>query len=286
MKLEKAVVTAAGQGSRMLPLTRGIRKEMLPLCSKTSADTFMLKPLVHLIFEQLYRVGIRSFCFVVRTDEHMIKDYFTLKESYIDYLKKMGRYTEELETLREMVSDSHIEFVNQVRPEGFGDAVLKSKRFVGDDDFLVHAGDGYLLHGDLVITRLMGVHLRHGSSATLVTRRVNDPSKYGVVSKYTRVGSRPEVYLVDGVVEKPKHPPTNMALTAVYAFKPDLMVHLAWPERPRGSQSELTDGIAGLIKSGRKVYAIGLREGKTKWLSVGSPEGYLRALEITRRSPA
>ncbi|MEM3670619.1 MAG: sugar phosphate nucleotidyltransferase [Thermoprotei archaeon] len=286
MTVGKAIITAAGEGSRMLPLTRGIRKEMLPLCARSESDGLTLKPLVHLIMEQLYRAGVRSFCFVIRKGEHMVKDYFTLEESYVTYLKSVKRYSEDLEALKRMISDVQLEFVEQPVPQGFGEAVYRAKQFVDGDLFALYAGDGYLLRGDSVVRKAFAVHAGRKPSATLLARKVENPSKYGVISDTKPVSKRPQLYKVGSVVEKPVHPPSNLALTAFYVFSPELMDELGAALTERRVQLELTEGIMRLIEHGRDVYACLLNERRQKWLSVGSPESYLRALEITRRRPA
>jgi UTP--glucose-1-phosphate uridylyltransferase len=284
LEVEKAVITAAGEGSRMLPLTRGIRKEMLPLCAKSSSNGFTLKPIVQLIMEDLYEVGLRSFCFVIRRGEHMIRDYFELKTSYLEYLKKTKRYAEDLENLRRMISNVELEFVYQSVPKGFGDAVLKAKRFVGDDDFVLHAGDGYTLNGSTLLRKLVRVHKKLEASATLVTRVVDDPTKYGVVSGSQEVVKGEKVLVVNHLVEKPRSPPSKFALIAVYAFSPLIMGALENTAPGATGELELTDGITNVLRMGGKVYSIELDEPKSKWLSVGSPEGYLKSLETSRLS--
>lgn len=284
MKIEKAVITAAGEGSRMLPLTRGIRKEMLPLCAKSRSDGLTLKPLVQIILEELYALGLRSFCFVVRRGEHMIKDYFTLRETYLKYLKRMGKLSEDLEALRQILSDVNLEFVYQPLPKGFGDAVRRATDFVGDDPFVLHAGDGLILNGRQVYAGLVDAFLKTQASGMLLTRLVNNPTKYGVVSGRFEVVNGSRVFYVDGVVEKPTSPPSNMALVAVYVFDHTIMDALQATVAGPTREVELTDGIMHLIRRNGRVYALELDEVKYKWLSVGTPEGYLKALEITRLS--
>ncbi len=284
MKVEKAIITAAGEGSRMLPLTRGIRKEMLPLCAKSRSDGLTLKPLVQIILEELYALGLRSFCFVVRRGEHMIRDYFTLRESYLRYLRRIGKLSEDLEALRQILSDVNLEYVYQPLPKGFGDAVRRAADFVGDDPFVLHAGDGLILNGHQVYAGLIDAFLRTQASGMLLTRLVNNPTRYGVVSGRFEVVNGSRVFYVDGVVEKPANPPSNMALVAVYVFDHTIMDSLQATTPGTTGEVELTDGIMHMIRSRRRVYALELDEVKYKWLSVGTPEGYLKALDITKLS--
>lgn len=214
----------------------------------------------------------------------MIKDYFTLRESYLKYLKKTGKLSEDLEALRQILSDVNLEFVHQPLPKGFGDAVRRAADFVGDDPFVLHAGDGFILNGRQVYAGLVDAFLKTQASGMLLTRLVNNPTRYGVVSGRFEVVNGSRVFYVDGVVEKPTSPPSNMALVAVYVFDHTIIDSLqATVVGPTG-EVELTDGIMNLIRRNGRVYALELDEVKYKWLSVGTPEGYLKALEITRLS--
>ncbi|PSN85606.1 hypothetical protein B9Q02_05645 [Candidatus Marsarchaeota G1 archaeon BE_D] len=282
MLIKKAVITAAGEGSRMLPLTRGIRKEMLPLCARSFENGFTLKPVVQLILEDLYYIGIRNFCFVVRAGEHMIKDYFTLKPSYMSYLKKKGRLSQDVERLYEILSDVNIQYVYQKTPRGFGDAVFKARSFVRDDDFIVHAGDGYVLNGQALFKKLIDLHERLSASATLIVRRVADPKRYGVIAGKSEMYESERLIRVERLIEKPPNPPSNLAIVAVYAFKPELMEHLSRLKPGATGEIELTDALMKLIEAGGKVYALELDDINSSWLSVGTPQSYLKALETTR----
>jgi len=281
--IKRAVITAAGEGSRMLPLTRGMRKEMLPLCARSAENGLTLKPVVHMILEDLYDLGIREFCFVVRSGEHLVQDYFTIKPSYLEYLEKSGKLSGDLNRLRHILSDSTVHYVRQTVPRGFGDAVLKAKEFVGDESFVLHAGDGYLLHGKEFLQRMFSLHISKKSFATLAVRRVENPSRYGVISGKFVSDGRTGAIKVDTLVEKPSEPKSNLAIVAVYLLTHEIMKMLENTQTSHTGEKELTDGIMTLVRSHKKVYALEL-DSKTKWLSVGDPRGYLRALEETKIS--
>lgn len=281
--IKKAVITAAGEGSRMLPLTRGMRKEMLPLCARSAEDGLTLKPVVHMILEDLYDLGIREFCFVVRLGEHLVQDYFTLKPAYVEYLERSGKLSGDLDRLRHILSDSSVHYVRQTIPLGFGDAVLRAKEFVGDESFVLHAGDGYLLHGKEFLQRMLSLHASKKSSATLAVRRVENPSRYGVISGKFVSDGRIGAIKVDSLVEKPAEPKSNLAIVAVYVFRQEIMDALESTKKSHTGERELTDGVMNLVRAHKKVYALEL-DSKTKWLSVGDPRGYLRALEETKIS--
>ncbi len=284
--METAVVTAAGEGSRLLPLTRGMRKELLPLCARSVNGGITLKPLLNMIFEQLYSVGIRRFCFVLRKGENTWKNYLALNDEYMTRIKEKGKSYEDIERLKKMIDDSEIGFAYQPTPKGFGDAVAKAERFVKDEDFIVHAGDGYVMSGEEVLRKLIKIHSDSKPGATLISREVKDATRYGVVNGVEKEVSGDTVLDIGDIVEKSPNPPSNKALIAVYAFNRSIFGELhANSPNERTKELELTDGIRSLLSSGSKIYAMPLNQDSNQWLSVGSIEGYLKAFDATRMNP-
>src|SRR5213083_1490813 len=134
-------------GTRLLSATKEQPKEMLPIFARGMRGDLCLKPIVQLIFEQLYSVGFREFCFIVGRGKRAIEDHFTPDFSYVSMLdsKGLGDAAMELEAFYKTVDGSTVVWVNQPEPRGFGDAVLKAKSFAGNDRFLVHAGDSHFI---------------------------------------------------------------------------------------------------------------------------------------------
>ena len=147
----KAVIPVAGLGTRLLTATKVQPKEMLPVFAK-EGDELCIKPLVQLVFEQLFDFGIREFCFVVGRGKRTIEDHFTPDGDYLKRLTMRDRsvtstgaaMASALERFYRRVDGASIMWVNQPVPLGFGHAVLQAKVFAGDDPFLVHAGDAYV----------------------------------------------------------------------------------------------------------------------------------------------
>jgi len=133
--MRKAVITAAGLGTRLSPATKELPKEMLPIFHR-EGDRIVVKPLLQLIFEQLHDVGIREFCFVIGRGKRAIEDHFTPDPIFLRELRERGkgREAESLERFYAMLSDSSITWVNQPEPRGFGDAVLGASFKPGTDD--------------------------------------------------------------------------------------------------------------------------------------------------------
>jgi len=145
----KCVLTVAGMGTRLLPLTKELPKEMLPIYSRTKSDELVLKPILQVIFESLYDYKIRDFCFVVGKTKHAVESHFTPDPDMLDFLKK-ERKRKLFDMLKDYFSKlekSNIVFTYQPKPIGFGDAIKRGEKFVGNENFLLHAGD------DIVISK-------------------------------------------------------------------------------------------------------------------------------------
>jgi len=283
----RGVVTLAGEGTRMLPWTRGLRKEFLPLYDRGADGTPVLKPVAHLVVETLARAGADRLTLVVQPrDLEFVRNYFTVDT---DFLARHRDHSERLTETRRFyrtLEKLSFTFTVQRSPAGFGDAVLQSRSSVGREPFLLHAGDGVLLErrrGSLLgsMARLLD---HEDLDAVLLVRRVADPRRYGVVEGTlgSPVGGVRRLE-VSGMTEKPLEPRTRWAATAVYAFRPSLFPALeTFRRRAHPRELELTDGIRTVISGGGRVAALVLDARFGEWRSVGSPEGYVRALGRTR----
>jgi UTP--glucose-1-phosphate uridylyltransferase len=283
----EAVVTLAGEGTRMLPWTRGLRKEFLPLFDRAEDGVPVLKPVAHLVVETLHAAGADRFTLVVQPkDRAFVAGYFAIDARF---LERHQRHAERLaETRRFYRTIRRVRFrcAVQLRPRGFGDAVLASRRSVGHHPFLLHAGDGTLLERRRGRTLATMARLleRDDLDGVLLVRHVADPRRYGVVEA-RRAGTFDGVrrLAVGSMVEKPARPKTHWAATAVYAFRPSIYAALErYRRRRRPAELELTDGIRTVIEDGGRVAALVLAPGLGEWRSVGSPEGYARALARSR----
>jgi len=279
-RISKAVITAAGLGTRLLPATKEQPKEMLPLFAPSRYGV-VLKPALQIIFEQLYDIGVREFCFVVGRGKRSIEDYFTPDYGFLDYLKGAGKIAQAacLEEFYERIRNSHILWVNQPAPRGFGDAVLTAAPFVGNDPFLVVAGDNYVLSpNNAHLHRLLEAFAHPEVDAAFLTEQVQDPRPYGVV-----VPSDPAPthgFYVQSVVEKPKHPPSSFIIVSFYAFPPLLIDILRETPPGYGGEVQLTDAIQQLIRKGLRVVAVPLRDNEFR-LDIGTTETYWRALQAS-----
>lgn len=273
----KAVITAGGIGTRLLPFSKEIPKEMAPLLTRGHNKTKSLKPIVQAIFEQLYDSQIRDFFLIVGRGKRAIEDHFTPDRGFLQLLANKGKKTRELVAFYSKVESSNLAFVLQPEPLGFGDAVLKmSGHLVGD--FLVHAGDTYIISPDAkYLERLRAAHVAQKADATVLLQKVKDPSQYGVV-----VGSELSngILSIRQAIEKPRRIVSNTAIMPVYIFNESIFHALGKIKTGIGNEFQLTDGIQYLISEGRKVVGVTLTD-KDIRLDIGSPETLIEALRIS-----
>jgi len=276
MRPEKAVITAAGVGSRLLPATKEIPKEMFPVVVYRGGR-WTLRPALQAIFESLYDVGIRNFCFIVNRFKRVIENHFCPDDEFVRFLESRGK-REEAEDLREFyrkVRDSTIVYVNQYEPLGFGHAVLIARAFVGRDPFIVHAGDDYIISpGNDHLRRMMRVFEEREANAVVLSERVEDPRKYGVI-----VGRQVEegVVEVEGIVEKPREPPSNIAVVAVYVFNHRIFEGLEAVGFDESGEIPLSLAIDYIARRYGGVYGV-LLGGGEKRVDVGSLDSYIGGL--------
>lgn len=278
--LKTAVIPAAGLGTRLLTATKEIPKELLPVFDKGFKGGSVLKPMLQIVFERLYDVGFREFCFIVGRGKRAVADHFTKDEGFISYLRSKNKedIAEELEDFYRKIAASKIVMVNQPEPKGFGDAVANAEVFTSNEPFLVHAGDDLILSSrNSHINRLIKVFEEKNADSVFFVQRVQDPSRYGVI---TGVRVRPGLYKVIDMVEKPRTPPSNLATIAIYAFRNVIYEAIRNTEADENGEVQLTDAIKQLILAGGQVYAVELSSDE-KRIDIGNVESYWDALRET-----
>jgi len=278
--LRKAVIPAAGLGTRLLSATKEQPKEMLPIFSRAKNGELCLKPIVQLVFEQLYLAGFREFCFIVGREKRAIEDHFTPDFSYVSMLQSKGKtgLSEDLRSFYDMIEGSTLVWINQPEPRGFGDAVLKAKAFIGADNFLVHAGDTYIISEESRhLKRLIEASEASEADAAFLVQQVPDPRRYGVVE-----GARDArgVVNVSRVVEKPQKPASNLAIMPVYTFHSVILKALEVTQTGFGGEIQLTDGIQKMVEWGLVVRAVEFEKGDIR-LHIGSPELYWESQNLS-----
>jgi len=273
----EAIITAGGMGTRMLPFSKEIPKEMFPIVTYNGRQCLELKPLVQAIYEQLYGAGIRSFYIVVGRGKRAIEDHFTPDPVFSALLKNRGKDTGCLVDFYDKIKSSQLVFLNQPEPLGFGNAVLLARPYA-KGSFIVQAGDT-IIHSerDQHLRRLISMHRKYRASATVLLQEVPNPKKFGVVE-----GNFLEenVIAISGAEEKPEAPSTNLAIVPVYAFTEEIFDALFVAPPGKGGELQLTDGIQKLIESERTVIGVKLKPDELR-LDLGSPEPMVEALKLS-----
>jgi len=281
-KIAKAIIPAAGLGTRLLSATKEQPKEMLPLFA-SERGVLCLKPTIQQIFEQLFDYGLREFCFIVGKGKRVLEDHFTPDRDYVRELNTRGKDTQaaQLKRFYDRIGASTIFWINQPETLGFGHAVLQAEPFVRNETFLVHAGDTYITsRADSIHSRLFEAHFSNGADVTLTVQEVSDPRQYGV-AEVRRSDS--ETFQVIGLEEKPTRPKSKFAIMPLYVFVGSIFESLKKTKADGMGEIQLTDAIQKLLESGRKVQAVNLRSSDIR-LDIGTPETYWQALELSYRS--
>ncbi len=284
--IKKVVIPSAGLGTRLLPATKEQPKEMLPIFTRDCDNKLCVKPLLQVVFENLHHAGFKEYFFITGRTKRSIEDYFTIDNEFLNYNRNRNNFDsiKELSVFYEKIRKSHIVFINQPEPKGFGDAVYHAKPFTGNDPFIVHAGDDLIASMDngnenSSLLNLVKIFEEKGAAAAFFVQKAKDPSKYGVIVG-EKIGSK--VYRVKSVVEKPVVPPSNMAIVAVYAFSPKIYEALENTVPDKKGEVQLTNAIQLLINRGYPVYALEMGETE-KRIDIGNPSSYLAALKFLSR---
>jgi len=253
----KIVITAAGKGTRLLPFTKEIPKEMTPVFSKINSKNHTVRPILEIIYEQLYSAGGRDFTIIIDKKKDLIKRYFTMDKKFLKNLD--NKQTKNISKFYNHLKNSKVNWVYQKKALGFGDAVRISEKYVKDEDFIVHAGDAYILtNGIHPISKLISTAKKDPEiSAVLLCKKVVDSKRYGV----PEIGSNKKNYkIVKNVEEKPKKPKSNLGILPIYYFKADIFECLKKIKPGRLNEYQLTDAIQKLIENNKKVVAITLEK--------------------------
>ena len=277
MKLSKVVIPAAGLGTRLLPVTKEQPKEMLPIFSNSGLT---VKPILQVVFEQLFEFGIREYYFIVGRAKRAIEDHFTPDFQYLDKIGSSNtKMRKNLKDYYRKLESSNLIWINQTSPKGFGHSVLIAKSAIGDNPFLVHAGD-------TVITSPKNRHLSRladefseNERCRLLLKRVKDPKQFGVVETFKKSN---KIFVI-GLEEKPKKPKTDLAIMPIYRFDSVIFDALKKIKPDKKNEIQLTEGIKKIKDMGYDVTASELKKDEV-WIDVGTPQTYWDALCQTHKS--
>jgi len=278
--LKKAVIPAAGLGTRLLPITKELPKEMLPVIALSKKGELCLKPMLQAVFEQLYGAGFREFAFIAGRGKRAIEDHFSPDEAFIQNLtnKNKKSHAEELQEFYEKINNSSIVFINQPKPKGFGDAVGRAALFTGKENFLIQAGDDLIISKDNShLKRAAKTFEEYNADAIFLLEEVPDPRKYGVI---TGKEIKPGIFKVASIVEKPLTPLSNLAIVALYIFKPIIYEAIKKVKPDKNGEIQLTDALKLLVSWNCQVYGLRLKSNERR-IDIGTAESYLEMLRST-----
>ncbi len=262
MKITKAIFPAAGFGTRFLPATKAIPKEMLPLVDK---------PLIQYGVEEAKKSGLEEIIIVTGMGKTAIEDHFDTSVE-LELLLKERKKNEALKIIQKISNLVRFAYTRQSEPLGLGHAIYITKNLVGNEPFTVFLGDDIIDSKVPAMKQLLKVYKKYGSSVLAVEKVPRTRAHlYGVI-KGRKVG--PGVYRVLDLVEKPKTaPPSNLAIIGRYILTPGIFGALEKTRKGRGGELQLTDGIKNLLKT-EEVYAC---EFEGTRYDAGDKLGFLKA---------
>lgn len=262
MKIKKAVFPAAGFGTRFLPATKAIPKEMLPLVDK---------PLIQYSVEEAKDSGLEEIIIVTGMGKTAIEDHFDTSFELEILLKERGKH-ELLKVMEEVSTLVHFAYTRQKKPLGLGHAIHITKNLINDEPFAVFLSDDVIDSRVPVMKQMAGVYNKYRSTILAVERVPEKQAHlYGIVSGKEIA---PGVYRVTDLVEKPKGvPPSNLAIIGRYILSPGIFGALDVTKPGKGGEIQLTDALRLLLKK-EAVYAY---EFKGTRYDAGDKMGFLKA---------
>jgi UTP--glucose-1-phosphate uridylyltransferase len=276
-KVTKAVFPAAGLGTRFLPATKAMPKEMLPLVDK---------PLIQYAVEEAYAAGISNMVVVTGRGKTSIEDHFDLSFELEHHLreKKQEKLADDM---HRMIDRWKIAYIRQHEARGLGHAVLQAEPLVGDDAFAVLLADDIILAEPCCLTQLLDVHRKTGETVVALMEVPRDKtSAYGIAwgDRVEELSEERPVIRFRGVVEKPAcdAAPSNLAVIGRYVLHPDVFAELRRTHAGTDGEVQLTDAIQKLVEK-RAVYGV-MFTGRR--FDAGSKLGFLKAsIEIALGRP-
>ena len=247
MKIKKAVIPIAGKGTRFLPATKQIAKEIIPIINV---------PMIHHVVMEAVESGVEQIIFVTSSGKFAVEDYFDRNLELEAYLEKTGK-TKELELIRKIGTMVDVTSVRQKEQLGLGHAVLMAQELVGNDPFAVLLGDDIVVNSVPCTRQLMNISEKHNGASVIGVMNVprEAVSKYGIV-RGTATPDDAKTLRMEGMVEKP-HPdnaPSTLATPGRYILSPDIFSILREIPRGAGNEYQLTDAI-NLLCQRKAVYA-------------------------------
>ncbi|WP_226643734.1 UTP--glucose-1-phosphate uridylyltransferase GalU [Mesobacillus subterraneus] len=265
MKIRKAIIPAAGLGTRFLPATKAQPKEMLPIVDK---------PTIQYIVEEAVASGIEEIIIIIGRGKRSIEDHFDKSYELEDALLKKNKL-DILEEVQNISSLAKIYYVRQKEAQGLGHAILCAKSFIGNEPFAVLLGDDIVKSEIPCLKQIINV-FEYCNSSVIAVQSVGDSdvSKYGIV-KPKGANLEPNLFYIDSLIEKPKkeEAPSNYAIMGRYVLRPEIFDVLAQLPSGHGGEIQLTDALNELNRR-QAVLAYNF-EGKR--YDIGDKIGFIKA---------
>jgi len=243
-QIKKAIIPAAGLGTRFLPATKAMPKEMLPILDK---------PTIQYIVEEASRAGIEDIIIVTGKHKRAIEDHFDNQKELEMVLEDKGK-TELLEKVQYSTELANIFYVRQKEQKGLGHAIYSARQFIGDEPFAVLLGDDIVESDTPAIKQLMEVYEETGNSVIGVQEvPESETHRYGIIDPLSKKERR---YEVQKFVEKPEQgtAPSNLAIMGRYVLTPEIFDYLKTQKKSAGNEIQLTDAIERM-NSEHQVFA-------------------------------
>lgn len=266
MEVTKAIIPAAGIGSRFLPFTKAVPKEMLPLLNK---------PAIQYVVEEAMHAGIEQFLVITNKHKHAIADHFDAAPEVDAYLKDMNP-EELLSGLGKIMRNAHFSYIRQPEQEGLGHAVWMARHAVGKEYISVLLPDDIIMGKDPGLSQLMRIARQERASVIAVQEvPTNCLSSYGVISVKKQL--TPSLFQVGHIVEKPNHidAPSNLAVIGRYVLSHKIFDSITEIMPYATSEIQLTDAISHMLKNNEKVFAYKIQG--TRY-DIGQPLGWMKAV--------
>jgi UTP--glucose-1-phosphate uridylyltransferase len=268
--IQKAVIPVGGLGTRLLPATKVLPKEMLPVGRR---------PMVQYVVEEMRAAGLEHICFVTGRKKTLIQEHFDHDPELVRQLQDRGS-DGLLAELAYLESGLHLTYVRQSGPQGLADALSLAEDFVDDLPFVVALGDSIICEPEMgtLLHDMIEQHIKADAAATLAVEAV--PSErtryYSIATPAGRAKSA--VFEVGDIVDKPRNNEAcgNWALAARFVFSPAIFAAIRNTRPARGGELQLTDAIRMLLRQGGRVQAISLSPAQRRH-DIGNFGGYFRA---------
>ncbi len=262
-KITKGVIAVAGSGTRFLPATKSLPKEMLPIVDK---------PIVHYVVEEMVQSGITDIVFVTRADKKSLEDYFDQNAVLENELRQAGKikYLEQMEQISQM---ANFIYIRQKGPYGNGTPVLNAMSLIGNEPFVFAFGDD-LVKSKVPFTRQLIENYERNQAVVMGCQEVqpHEVSYYGII----KLQEQTSIMEIEKIVEKPsrEEAPSRLSNFGRFILVPEICDILAELPMGKGGELWLTDAIEEYIRRGNRVVAQPVQDGR--WYTTGDPLHFLQ----------